>query len=103
MIKWLKDRRKLQKHYAEEWKVIPIEERIEQRRLKLIEENQQLDAKAIDDVIENLWMLAHLMDGNLFKHSKNITMANALIDSYIVLKAYRMSSNEERTNQRGDN
>ena len=56
MIKWLKNRREIQKRHAEATRVIPITERIEQRRLKLVEENKPLDAEAVDDVIENLWI-----------------------------------------------
>ncbi len=92
MIKWLKKEKEYRRWAAEKNKVIPIGERIEQRRLKLIEENKPLDAKAVDDAIENLWILAYSVDGNLFKYSKNLAMANALIDSYIILKAGRAAN-----------
>ncbi len=89
MFSWLKDKDLVDK------KPLPTVDRCKQRLEKLSDEfgDELISAETIMEKIENLYFLAMMNDGTLWKHFKNELTADMLLDAYIVLKYF--SQNHE--------
>lgn len=88
LLSWLKRRRVAAEAYAKYTAIIPTEERLQKRVEKLFAEGKMHSAEEVDSAIESLYFYAVLVDGTVFKFMRNTSMADGLLDAYIVLKLF---------------